>query len=183
MGFFIKQDHSLCFFSAKCSVPHHVITKSGSRQQRAEVKVQVSTMTLYTLRSLWSQLRSTQRWWWSPASSWSSRNHVQADTRAGIHLPKHRHLLSVQVLCTFLGLLKALQKGSCVQWMYLPSLAYVSDSSASLDVLLANLLPLAVLEQSNWTGEFQKVSYKVNDTLVSAGNKFQCIGHLKVLLC
>lgn len=48
MGFSVKQDHFLCFSSAKCSVPHHVITNSGSRQQTAEVKVQASIDTVHS---------------------------------------------------------------------------------------------------------------------------------------
>lgn len=47
-GFFVKQDHSLCFSSVKWSIPHHVIANSGSGQQTAEVKVQVSIKTLHS---------------------------------------------------------------------------------------------------------------------------------------
>lgn len=57
--------------------------------------------------------------------------------------------------------------------VYLPSLAVVSDSSPCLEALLDNLLRMAVLEQRDWMGEFQTVSSNINDTVVSAGNKFQ----------
>lgn len=75
----------------------------------------------------------------------------------GIHLPKHRHQLSVQLLwSTFLGILKALQKGSGVPWSLcaIPCscLRQLTLSRGSLD----NLLRMAVLEQRDWTGEFQK---------------------------
>lgn len=150
MGFSVKQDHFLCFSSAKCSVPHHVITNSGSRQQTAEVKVQASIDTVHSQVPLESAEISSklmvepsrQLKFQEPSSSRHEGWNSFAQTQTSI-------ISSGAVKEPFLASWRHFRKAHVLPRAYLPSLADVSDSSSCLDMLLDNLLHMAVLEQSD----------------------------------